>query len=251
MNAASNGFGIIVPMPRCLYSLLGAIVHIDDAGVVRVVGSISDDLHFKSLLTRRGLPGTLDDTTEEQHVRLTAVFVTGSMDVRPLTKEEASTYSLICGIILRIRALVIDNDSAPMSANIKPSCSWLFTRKPGDNGSGNGIVIGPNLRKVCLNVEKDIINQWVKDAPHKATLWSANQRKRLPKLVIVLEEWTSPTWTRISWGKKQNIAQRSAIGLIQTSETQAPTWQFLAMPGDSLISFKIGNSWVFHPSRHV
>ena len=131
-----------------------------------------------------------------------------------------------------------------MSKVIKPSCGWLLTRNPGANGVGDAIIIGPNLRKARLNLQEELVSHWLEDAPHECTLWTEIGKNRLPKLLVVLEEWTCPTWTRISWEKKANDPGRSAVGLLTTDETIAPGWRFLAMSDATMTSFRIGNTSV-------
>lgn len=88
MNAFEHGFGYIVPMPRFWDSQLGSIVYIDDGGVVKWVGDIFEDGHFKTLV--HGDIATLKTSTEERHPSLTAAFTVGSMEVKSIPKEQYS-----------------------------------------------------------------------------------------------------------------------------------------------------------------
>lgn len=133
-----------------------------------------------------------------------------------------------------------------MGADAKPSCGWLLTRNSGADGPGDAIILGPDLRKVDLNISTELITQWVRDAPRKATIWTDKQRKLFPRhrLLVVLERWTTPTWTRVSWDQKNCDITRSALGLLPTNNADAPRWMFLALPGQTSTSRKIGNAEV-------
>jgi hypothetical protein len=125
---------------------------------------------------------------------------------------------------------MLDDDELPMDPAIRPRCAWLVTRRPGQKGRGQVMIVGPNLCKITSNIPKEVVAQWVKDAPRKSTLWTrASWKKQLPKLFVVLEEWTTPTWHRLTWGKHDSKIERSALGLLPTTGEQAPTWQYLAL----------------------
>jgi hypothetical protein len=95
-----------------------------------------------------------------------------------------------------------------------------------------------------LNVQEDLVIQWVKDATRQGTLWTAKERKQLPKLLVVLEEWTCPSWTRISWDTKDKSPGPTAVGLLTTNAASAPIWRYLAMSEGIATSFRIGNTSV-------
>jgi hypothetical protein len=243
MNAVAHGFGFVIPTPRSISRQLGNVVYIDEGGVVRKVGCIFDDGHFKNLVNQSDTP--LDrTTTEEEHLPTTAAFATGSMDVKPLTEGDYSTYLFFLVERLKNRGVVLDNENDPRALQSKASCGWLLTRKPGAQGPGHAIILGPNLQKVRLNVQEKFITQWIKDAPRKATLWTARERKILPKLFVVLEEWICPSWTRISWGNKNKDPGPTAVGLLMTEATSAPSWRYLAMSKETSVSFRLGNTLV-------
>jgi hypothetical protein len=103
MNAQAEGFGLVIPMPRSAFSHLGKVVYIDERGVVRSVGSLFDDVHFKNLVDQSSQ--TLDRTTTELHLpSVTVAFTTGGMEVNPLTEEENSAY-----VIPRVRGTKANN----------------------------------------------------------------------------------------------------------------------------------------------
>ena len=89
MDAREHGYGMVVPMPRSLYSQLGNIVHVDQDGIARSYGTLFDDLHFKNLVKQSKY--TVDRTTTvEQHPSVLVALTTSTMEVTPLTKEERS-----------------------------------------------------------------------------------------------------------------------------------------------------------------
>jgi hypothetical protein len=216
MNAVANGFGFIVPTPRTNDFRLGSIVYIDEQGFVRWVGNIFDDDHFK-ILARQNAIVLNNATTEERHPSCIVAFTTGSMNVQPLPEEDISRQFSFWKSSM-ISSIVLGNETQAMDPDVKPLCGWLLTRKPRANGPGNAIILGPNLCKVHLDVPMELITQWVRDAPRKATIWTARQRKLFPKhqLLVVLEQWTTPTWMRVSWDKKDCNTTRSALGLLPT-----------------------------------
>lgn len=97
MNAQEAGFGHVIPWPRFLLIKLGDIVSIDEEGVLRTMGSMFDDTHFKMLEDQS--PHTMDrSSTVEEHPAMTVAFTTGCVDVKPLSEEEASRYLIVITI---------------------------------------------------------------------------------------------------------------------------------------------------------
>lgn len=89
MDARDIGFGYIITMPRFFSSHLGKVVYIDNQGVVRSMGKLSDDVHFKMLVDES--KSILEFTsTIEEHPSLTVALTTGCVEVKPLTEEEFS-----------------------------------------------------------------------------------------------------------------------------------------------------------------
>ena len=91
MDAHDHGYGFVVPTPGFLSSQLGTVVYVDDGGVMREIGRIFDDAHFKTLVNRSDTP-LERTTTVDGYLKTVAAFTTGCMDVRALTEEELSTY---------------------------------------------------------------------------------------------------------------------------------------------------------------
>ena len=91
MNAHGLGYGFVVPTPGYPHSQLGNVIYIDDGGVIREIGSIFEDDHFKTLVDQSHIP--LNRTTEtEEHLSTVAAFSTGSIEIRALVEGEYSTY---------------------------------------------------------------------------------------------------------------------------------------------------------------
>jgi hypothetical protein len=140
---------------------------------------------------------------------------------------------------------VLNNEPVPGITESKALCGWRFD--PGDRTRVpvDAIIFGPDLRRAHLNIPRSLINQWVKDAARKSSLWSPKELSRLPNLLVVLEKWTSPTWTRIQWEDDDDPPGTSILGLVSTGEADSPTWEYLALPDETLnVAYKIGNTTV-------
>jgi hypothetical protein len=93
MNAQAAGYGYALPMPRFPASHLGKLMFLDDQGVVRTVGKLSDDANFKRLCEEA--EEAIDfKSTGISHPSTTVALVSGCIEVKPLTSEECSTYLL-------------------------------------------------------------------------------------------------------------------------------------------------------------
>ena len=102
------------------------------------------------------------------------------------------------------------------------------------------------MTKTRLTIDRTVVDQWIKDAPRMASLWSSVRQQQLPRLLLVLEEWTCPTWSRVSWEHDRQDPGPTAVGLVMTSYDTTPRWHFLRMPQDkSHLSFMIGNTPVY------
>jgi hypothetical protein len=124
-------------------------------------------------------------------------------------------------------------------------CGWRFVPGNRNRGPVDAILFGPNIRRARLNVHRSLIDEWAKKAARKSSLWSPKELSRLPRLLVVLEKWTTPTWTHVQWDEEQDSAGESVLGLVSTGEPDAPTWQYLAMPGETLtVSYRVGNTAV-------
>jgi len=148
----------------------------------------------------------------------------------------------------------VDDPIHDIHGEVKTPYGWLVTIKPQERGFGDAIILGPHLRKVRLNLPKDLVIQWVKDAPRKATLWNWRERSLFPKhrLLVVLEEWISPTWCRLRGiGKEGKCDQRAALRLVTADDDNAPTWQFIPSVENMPVSsqFCNGNAVIHLPPR--
>jgi hypothetical protein len=83
------------------------------------------------------------------------------------------------------------------------------------------------------------------EAPDKTSLWSKKRARRLPKLLVVLEEWISPTWTHIYSNERDGNPGPFAVGLATSSESACPQWSFVAIRDETLSApSRIGNTGV-------
>jgi len=142
------------------------------------------------------------------------------------------------------RALVLNTEAAPDPAQTPATCGWLLSRKNGARGPGDAIIIGPGLRKTRLIMQEDLVTRWIKDAPRNSTLWTPSSRKLLPKLLFVTEEWSCPSWTRITWGGVDIDPGPTAVGLSMSAPTSAPLWRHLSLSKETVTSFRLGNTSV-------
>jgi len=101
------------------------------------------------------------------------------------------------------------------------------------------------MRREYSKLPNALIEQWVRDAPKKTTLWSSRDFSLLPsyKLVVLLEKWIAPTWSRIKWDiRSTELVNKSAFGFITPEDGTMPYWSVLEMPEQSLDCFILG-SW--------
>ena len=105
------------------------------------------------------------------------------------------------------------------------------------------MLLGPNLTKTTLNLDRSIVDEWLQGARRKSSLWK--RKERLPNLLVVLEEWTCPTWVHLEWSAKELDPGPTAVGLVTRGDNATPAWLYLSIPEESItISRKIGNTAV-------
>jgi hypothetical protein len=117
-------------------------------------------------------------------------------------------------------------------------------RIDGTRGLADTIILGPNLTKVSMNIDRVLVEQWAKEVPRKASLWLAEEKRRLPTM-LVLEEWIFPVWAYVA--SDENVANpgSSAAGLVTTTEGQVPEWLHLVIPNETLtVAYRCGNTAV-------
>jgi hypothetical protein len=51
------------------------------------------------------------------------------------------------------------------------------------------MILGPGLTRARLIISKTLVEQWAGDVPAYATLWTTEERKQLPKMLVIMEEW--------------------------------------------------------------
>ena len=97
------------------------------------------------------------------------------------------------------------------------------------------MILGPGLIKKSLDIPKEVVNQWLLEAPTKSTLWTQRQRRELPStLILVLDEWITPTWSYLAYSPGDENPDPCAVGLVSSSQDATPEWQFLALPNETL-----------------
>lgn len=143
------------------------------------------------------------------------------------------------------RAVVLDDSIVPQRTSLKAFCGWRFGKIDNSTGLADGIVVGPGLTYTKSNIDRSHFEKWAYDAPRKTSLWSSKVRRGLPKLLVVLEEWSSPTWTYIMSDEDGGDHGSSAIGLVSSAPGAMPEWQYLALPDEELTAWgRFGNTAV-------
>ena len=139
--------------------------------------------------------------------------------------------------------MILNDEFIPVATERKPSCGWRFTRMDMATGPADAMILGPNIQKTRLNIDRSIIEKWVKHAPRKSKLYWAKKLRQEPQMLLVLEEWTTPTWSHLAWGIEEYDPGPCWIGLSTEAKGAAPTWECLAVPQEPLrISSQWGNS---------
>lgn len=147
--------------------------------------------------------------------------------------------------MLIARAVVVDDHIVPQPTNFKARCGWRFEKIEGRQGLADGIVVGPGLTNTKSNVDRSLFEEWVSNAQRKTTLWSKKERRRLPKLLLVTEEWTSPTWTYVMSDEHERDPGSSAVGLITVAEGAVGEWRYLELSEEDLSPWgRFGNTEV-------
>lgn len=147
--------------------------------------------------------------------------------------------------MLIARAIVVDDHIVPQPTNFKARCGWRFEKIEGGQGLADGIIFGPGLTNTKSNVDRSLFEEWARNSPRKTTLWSNKHRRQLPKLLLVTEEWTSPTWTYVVSAEHERDPGSSAVGLITVAEGAAGEWRYLVLPEEDLICWgRFGNTEV-------
>lgn len=108
---------------------------------------------------------------------------------------------------------------------------------------GDAIVIGPNLRKSQLSLDRNLVEQWAKGAPGKSSIMDSRLVRRLPKLLVVLEEWVAPAWAHIYSNATDRDPGSFAVGLAASDRGGFPQWHFIKVPGEDKLTSpnQIGN----------
>ena len=177
-------------------------------------------------------------------------MTTGCIEVNALSEEGAHQVLACKQRTLITRSVVLDDSIVPQRMEQKAVCGWRFSRIDGKRGLADAIILVPHMTKSRLTIPKPLVEQWVRGVPLKATLWSQREKKRLPKLLVVLEEWISPIWACVSSYMKTDDPGPSAAGLlVYTPEGPVPEWLiYLALHEERLtVAHRFGNTAVFIP----
>jgi len=120
----------------------------------------------------------------------------------------------------------------PQASIVKGTCGWQFIPTRGKSGLGDALVLGPQLRKSQISLDRKLVEQWVKGAPGRSSTLSRKLVRQLPKVLVVLEEWVAPAWTHVSTSTDPSEPDYRpfAVGL---NTAPFPEWKFLALGGDT------------------
>jgi hypothetical protein len=140
---------------------------------------------------------------------------------------------------------VLDDGIEPQRTEFTATCGWRIKKVVGIRGLTDAIIVGPSLTKTKSNASQRLVEMWIKMAPQKTSLWSKKVRRSLPKLLVVLEEWSSPCWTYLLSDEGEVDSGSSAVGLVIPAGGAAPEWHYLAIPNESLTAWgRFGNTAV-------
>ena len=133
---------------------------------------------------------------------------------------------------------MISDTLIPQRLTQKSICGWHLNPTSGKRGLGDALVLGPNLRKSQLSLDRKLVEQWLKGAPRKSPLLAHRLVRRPVKLLLVLEEWVAPAWTQISIDPGE-VDAPFAVGL---NAIPSPQWMFLALPESRTFTMPMSTS---------
>jgi len=137
--------------------------------------------------------------------------------------------------------IVIQNTFPPEISGTKSSFGLRIQRTGRSKNSEDIVIIGPNISKTRLVVERSHAEKWVeRNQGQIASLRSKWARRQWPRLLVVLEEWTCITWTHIHWSSKHYSRGPTNVGLVRGNRETAAQWRYFGFPdqGLSLLSMK-------------
>jgi hypothetical protein len=94
----------------------------------------------------------------------------------------------------------------------------------------DAIVLGPSIRKARLELDRNLVEKWAKEVPYRKSIISDRLARGEPKLLVVLEEWITPTWTYAY----DDDAESCAVGLSVETPDTCPRWAFAAIAGETV-----------------
>jgi hypothetical protein len=143
--------------------------------------------------------------------------------------------------LLTYRGLTLENTFPPEVCETKVSHGWRIRRQGRFKGPGDAVVVGPNIYKTTLEIDKDEARLWIqKNRHHIAARRGSWSRRRWPVLLVVLEEWRCDTWTHIPYSQSTGT---TTVGLISSGEGNAPQWRYFGFEDKTMsLTNMIGNS---------
>jgi hypothetical protein len=137
--------------------------------------------------------------------------------------------------------LIIENTFPPEVSQTNVSCGWCIRRTGRYKGTGDAVIIGPNITKTTLEIDHEKVKQWIEmNRPQIAAKRGAWSRRQWPMLLVVLEEWRCNTWTHIPYNQSTGT---TTVGLVSTGEDNAPQWRYFGFEDKTMsLTNMIGNS---------
>jgi len=224
MDARRGGLGIVMTMPVSQVSLLGDVIYIDDSGSPVKVANIFESNHPKL--------STFGYTKEECIVRKTlfkGIVEVATPGIKLTRLEEIEDARFVTSWFCA------ESCSGPVSVTKSEDGAWVIVdtkilcqyRVVDEFRSKTGhlVLLGPFLAKRSLDIDETHVQEWInKNKDILNSMRASSINKRYPKMIVVLSEWTSNTWTHISWNRKED--RPYSLDLIQQSPQAAPQWNY-------------------------
>src|ERR1700676_1014017 len=84
------------------------------------------------------------------------------------------------------RSVVLDNELMPGKTTFRTSGGWRLFRDGRSGETAEAYILGPTLTRWRLDIDRELVNEWIKGVPNKGSLWSASERAELPKKMLVV-----------------------------------------------------------------
>jgi hypothetical protein len=206
MDACKLEYGYVDPIHLPLKSYVGCVVYIDKDGSIKQTDSLYEEVEkiFHSC-----------DTIKSEYPFQTVAFTTGYSKVEPIIETEFVEESRNMR-----NGNNIDEGIVPEPTNLGIFHGWRVTKDNDTREPADVIIIGPGVTKTNSKIEQDIVKQWAQAIPRKYSLWSAKRWRRVPKSLIVLEEWTTSAWFRDTLNSETVAADFT----VHVTDGDAPVW---------------------------